>query len=270
MSKTQQPIIRVHDLSFNYPDEAVLQKINLEIYPGECLAILGLSGSGKSTLLNLLASLDTPTAGTIHYEFENQQYTVNSDGLTLKTDNSSQSISGEALRRHFGFVFQTPFMLSNFNASDNIGLPLRLQRQPETEIRRLEKRMLEQVKLPKKGHLSADQLSGGQRQRVAIGRALIHRPEVVFADEPTGNLDSTTAEEVMEIFLNIVKKEQNALVLVTHDPCVAASYADRIVYLVKETRDEGSVLVHRGTEGLEEIRQHCSEAVKQFFNQGGQ
>lgn len=270
MSKTQQPIIRVRDLSFNYPDEPVLNKINLEIYSGECLAILGLSGSGKSTLLNLLASLDTPTAGEIHYRFENQQYTVNSDGLTLTTDQSRQSISGETLRRHFGFVFQTPFMLSNFNASDNIGLPLRLQRQPKTEIRRLAERMLEQVKLPKKGHLSADKLSGGQRQRVAIGRALIHRPEVVFADEPTGNLDSTTAEEVMDIFLNIVKEEQNALVLVTHDPCVAATYADRIVYLVKETDHEGSVLVQRGTEGLEEIRHHCREAIQKFFNQKGE
>jgi len=267
MSETKQPIIRVQNLSFNYPDKAVLKEINLEIYPGECLAILGLSGSGKSTLLNLLASLDTPTAGSIHYAFQDQDYTINSDGLTLKTGNTSQPISGDSLRRHFGFVFQTPFMLGNFNASDNIGLPLRLQRRPVTEIRRLEGEMLEDVGLQGKGNFSADKLSGGERQRVAIGRALIRRPDVVFADEPTGNLDSKTAKEVMEIFLNIVKKEQNALVLVTHDPCVAAYYADRIVYLVKKTEHQGSFLVPRGTEGLEDIREHCREAVKQFFNQ---
>lgn len=266
MPETQQPIIQVQNLSFNYPKEAVLKEINLEIYSGECLAILGLSGSGKSTLLNLLASLDTPTAGAIHYAFQDQEYTVDSDGLTLKKGNTAQPISRDTLRSHFGFVFQTPFMLGNFNASDNIGLPLRLQRKPLTEIRRLEREMLEAVKLQEKGNFSADQLSGGERQRVAIGRALIHRPDVVFADEPTGNLDSTTAKEVMDIFLNIVKKEQNALVLVTHDPCVAAYYADRIVYLEEKKHQEGSVLVQRGLEGLEEIREHCSKAVKQFFN----
>ncbi|MDM8560943.1 ABC transporter ATP-binding protein [Candidatus Parabeggiatoa sp. HSG14] len=267
MPNTQQPIIRVDNLSFNYPEEAVLKEINLEIYPGECLAILGLSGSGKSTLLNLLASLDTPTAGEIHYVFQDQEYTVDSDGLTLKKGNTTKPISRDTLRSHFGFVFQTPFMLGNFNASDNIGLPLRLRRKPVKEIHHLENEMLNAVKLQGKGNLSADQLSGGQRQRVAIGRALIHRPAVVFADEPTGNLDSATAKGVMETFLNIVIKErQNALVLVTHDPCVAAYYADRIVYLVKETPDEGSVLVHRGLEGLEDIRQHCSKAVQHFFN----
>ncbi len=267
MLDTQPPLIRVDNLSFNYPKEPVLKEINLEIYPGECLAILGLSGSGKSTLLNLLASLDTPTAGAIHYTFQEQNYTVDSKGLTLKTDQSTKPISRDTLRSHFGFVFQTPFMLGNFNASDNIGLPLRLRRKPVKEIRRLEKEMLQAIELQGKGNLSADQLSGGQRQRVAIGRALIHRPAVVFADEPTGNLDNTTAKGVMKTFLNIVIKErQNALVLVTHDPCVAAHYADRIVYLVKETPNEGSVLRHRGVEGLEDIRQHCSKAVQHFFN----
>lgn len=267
MLDSQQPIIRVNNLSFNYPKEAVLKDINLEIYPGECLAILGLSGSGKSTLLNLLASLDTPTTGAINYYFQDQQYTVDSDGLTLKKANTAKPISRDTLSRHFGFVFQTPFMLSNFNASDNIGLPLRLQRKPVKQIRRLESEMLEAVGLKGQGDSSADQLSGGQRQRVAIARALIHRPNVVFADEPTGNLDSTTAKEVMKIFLNIVKKEkQNALILVTHDPCVAAYYADRIVYLEQKKPNDGSVLVHRGLEGLEDIRQHCSKAVQHFFN----
>ncbi len=186
--------------------------------------------------------------------------------MTLKKGHTAKPISRDTLRSHFGFVFQTPFMLGNFNASDNIGLPLRLQRKPVTEIRRLAREMLDAVGLQGKGNLSADQLSGGQRQRVAIGRALIHRPDVVFADEPTGNLDSTTAKGVTEIFLNIVKKEKNALVLVTHDPCVAAYYADRIVYLVTDTPKEGSVLVHRGLEGLEDIRQHCRKAVQDFFN----
>ena len=268
MLDTQQPLIRVDNLSFNYPKEAVLKDINLDIFPGECLAILGFSGSGKSTLLNLLASLDTPTAGAIHYYLQDKYYTVDSEGLSLKKNNTAQPISRDTLRRNFGFVFQTPFMLSNFNASDNIGLPLRLQRKPVKEIRRLESEMLEAVGLKGQGDSSADQLSGGQRQRVAIARALIHRPNVVFADEPTGNLDSTTAKEVMKTFINIVKKEKkNALILVTHDPCVAAYYADRIVYLKRKKTNEGSILVHRGLEDLEEIRQHCNKAVQYFFKE---
>lgn len=268
MLDTQQPIIRVENLCFNYPNEAVLNNINLDIYSGECLAILGFSGSGKSTLLNLLASLDTPTAGAIHYYLQDQHYIVNSDGLSLNKDNTAQPISHDTLRRNFGFVFQTPFMLSNFNASDNIGLPLHLQGKPMKQIRHLETEMLNAVGLKGQGKSSADQLSGGQRQRVAIARALIHHPNIVFADEPTGNLDNRTAKEVMKTFIKIVKKEkQNALIIVTHDPCVAAYYADRIVYLERKQTNEGSILIHRGLEDLEDIRQHCNKAVQHFFKE---
>lgn len=193
----------------------ILDRIDLAVDPGEFVAILGPSGSGKSTLLGLMAGLDRPTEGEVLVEGAPIQ-DLSEDALAL-------------LRRHgIGFVFQSFQLLDNLTARENILLPLELIDDPAAEERA--DRLLEEVGLAARGHHYPAQLSGGEQQRVALARAFAPRPRILLADEPTGNLDTATGSLILDLLLRLRRESGTTLVLVTHDPSVAA-LADRSVHL---------------------------------------
>lgn len=187
----------------------ILKDVCLDIFPGESCAIVGASGSGKSTLLNILGLLDRPDSGAYRFA-EHDIFSVDGDRLA-------------AIRnRLIGFVFQSFNLLPRLNALDNVALPLSYRGMPRREALERAEAMLARVGLAERaGHRPAD-LSGGQRQRVAIARALVGEPALILADEPTGNLDASTAKEVLELLLTLNRERQVTLVVVTHDPSLAA------------------------------------------------
>ena len=195
---------------------AVLKGINLDIFKNEYVALMGPSGSGKSTLMNILGCLDSPTTGT---------YILNgSDVSTMPDDDLA-----EVRNKEIGFVFQQFNLLPRLTAVENVALPLvyaGISRKLRTEIAMA---VLEKVSLTDRSHHKPNELSGGQCQRVAIARALVNNPSIILADEPTGNLDSKTSAEIMDIF-NDIQEAGNTVVLVTHEEDIA-NYARRIVRL---------------------------------------
>ena len=188
--------------------------VDLHVEKGDFLAVMGPSGSGKSTLMNLLGCLDTPTSGT---------YRIGDREVGRLDDDALAEIRNTRI----GFVFQTFNLLARLDAHQNVELPLVYARTPPEERAERSRRMLQHVGLADRSRHRPDQLSGGQRQRVAIARALVHEPAILLADEPTGNLDSVTSGEIMEIFekLNL---EGHTIVMVTHDEEVAA-HANRVI-----------------------------------------
>jgi len=206
-----------------------LDNINLSIKPGESIAIVGKSGSGKSTLMHILALLDEPTKGVV---------TV--DGVDVSTQSEKQL---DLLRnKKFGFVFQQFFLNGNETVLDNVILPLKIAKVSRKERHKRGLEVLKSVELEDKANSKALNLSGGQKQRVCIARALINNPDVIFADEPTGNLDSHMTVEVMSLFQEL-NDQGITVVIVTHEPDVAR-YAKRIV----EVRD-GRILKDHPVEG---------------------
>jgi putative ABC transport system ATP-binding protein len=193
----------------------VLKNINLEINKGETLALIGKSGSGKSTILSLLAGLDTPDGGDIFIENKNIS-TMREKELTLYRAS------------HIGIVFQQFHLVSTLTAFENVLLPLELLKRPFAHQR--VKDLLEAVGLSHRAHHLPSELSGGEGQRVAIARALAINPSILFADEPSGNLDEETGEKVMDLFFNMVKSTGTTMVLVTHDLDLAKK-CSRIIYL---------------------------------------
>ncbi|MBI3737136.1 ABC transporter ATP-binding protein [Candidatus Sumerlaeota bacterium] len=209
-AQTQQPTIVCEDIRKEYRmgDEIVraLDGISLTIQSGEMVAIIGQSGSGKSTLMNVLGCLDTPTSG---------KYIL--DGRDVSRLNDNQL--AEVRNRKIGFVFQTFNLLARTTALENVEVPLFYR--GERNARKLAREALDRVGLGgRMGHMP-NQLSGGQRQRVAIARALVINPAIVLADEPTGNLDSATGEEIMGLFRNL-HEEGATIIIVTHEPDIAA------------------------------------------------
>lgn len=192
--------------------------INLEIHKGEICCILGTSGSGKSTLLNMLAGLEKPTKGHI--------YIAKHDIPKL-----NEKQLAKLRQKHIGFVFQSYNLLPALTALENVGMPLMFRGISKAKRNKEAKEMLIRVGLKKRLKHKPTQMSGGQQQRVGIARAFVCKPEIVFADEPTGNLDTKTTKEVMDIMVGICRQYQMTMVLVTHDPSIA-KYADRIVTLI--------------------------------------
>ena len=194
-----------------------IRDVSLEIRPGEFVAIQGPSGSGKTTLLNLLGLLDAPDAGEIRVE-------------ELEASELTENAKSDLRRDRFGFVFQTFNLIPVLSAEENVAYPVGLTGKPAAERRARARELLAAVGLAEKADVRPDLLSGGQRQRVAIARALANRPAVVFADEPTANLDSKTADEILELMRALNEESGVAFLFATHDPRVVAR-ARRVVSL---------------------------------------
>ena len=194
----------------------VLKGIDLEINKGEYVALMGPSGSGKSTLMNLLGCLDTPTSG---------HYILNGKDVSKMHDNELAEIRNKEI----GFVFQTFNLLPRTTALDNVALPMIYAGFTKSERKERAMKVLQQVNLGDRMDHQPNQLSGGQRQRVAIARALVNSPSIILADEPTGNLDSKTSDEIMKL-LDDIHENGNTIILVTHEEEIAA-HAKRIIRL---------------------------------------
>ena len=195
-----------------------LNGVSFEIHQGEFCAIVGTSGSGKSTLLNMLAGLEKPTKGEIII-----------GGQHIERLNENQLVSFR--RDNVGFIFQSFHLIGTMTAAENVALPLSFRGEKKSVRLQKADKMLDLVNLGKhKKHLP-NQMSGGQQQRVGVARALVVNPKIIFADEPTGNLDSHTSEEVMKLMQDVVRKQKKTLVMVTHDNHLA-TYADRVFHII--------------------------------------
>jgi putative ABC transport system ATP-binding protein len=197
---------------------SVLNNINLKISPGEILTILGTSGSGKTTFLNLAAGLERPTKGNIYIDDHN-------------LNKISEKRMAAFRRKYIGFVFQLYNLVPSLTALENAVLPLVFEGVPTREREKRGRELLKQMGLGNRLRHKPNELSGGQRQRVSIARAMINNPRIIFADEPTGNLDSKTTIEILELLTSTVKEKGQTLVMVTHDIEVA-DYGDRTVEMV--------------------------------------
>lgn len=195
-----------------------LNCINLDIEEGAICCILGTSGSGKSTLLNMLAGLEKPTKGSV-----------------IIAGNNVSKLSERKLaifrQKYIGFIFQSYNLLPSLNAIENVSLPMTFRGTNHKDRVSRAKKMLEAVNLGTRMNHKPSQMSGGQQQRVGIARAFVTRPKIIFADEPTGNLDTKTTKEVMGIMIDIARKYNQTLIIVTHDRDIA-EYADRVITMI--------------------------------------
>lgn len=195
-----------------------LDGVSFEIHKGEFCAIVGTSGSGKSTLLNMLAGLEKPTKGEIVISGSHIEKMKEDELVRFR-------------REHVGFIFQSFHLIGTMNALENVALPLMFRGEPAKERLRKADRMLSLMGLDRHKKHMPNQMSGGQQQRVGVARALVSDPDIIFADEPTGNLDSHTSEEVMRLMRRVVQSQGKTLVMVTHDDHLA-EYADRVFHII--------------------------------------
>lgn len=236
-------IIKIENLYKIYPvgkeKVVALGGINLEIPKGQICCILGTSGSGKSTLLNQLAGLEKPTKGRVLI-----------GGVNVSALSEGQL--AKFRQKNVGFIFQSYNLLQSYSALENVAMPLMFRGIGKGLRNRRAKVILKQVGLGKRMHHKPAQMSGGQQQRVGIARAFVAKPKIVFADEPTGNLDTKTTKEVMELMVRLCRKNNQTLVLVTHDRELAL-YADRIITLI-----DGKVVDDRENRSIAEISEELS------------
>ncbi|TSC94768.1 MAG: hypothetical protein CEN87_302 [Parcubacteria group bacterium Licking1014_1] len=216
-----EALIKLENVCKNYKlgkvDLQVLTGINLEILLGSFVTIMGPSGSGKSTLMYLLGLLDTPSTGKIYLE---------SKDVSGFSEDKLAQIRGEKI----GFIFQQFNLFHNLSALENVMLPMIFQGVSETKRKEKAKKLLESVNLKNRIEHRPAELSGGEQQRIAIARSLANNPEILIADEPTGNLDSSTGKMVMEVLTKLHKEQNKTIIVVTHDPNIA-SYSQNIVHI---------------------------------------
>lgn len=213
-------ILQIKDVTKVYEGKVThraLNQLSFDVEEGEFLAVMGPSGSGKTTLLNIISTIDEPTSGEIIL-----------DGMNPHTLNATELAYFR--RRQLGFVFQDFNLLHMLTVEENIVLPLTLDQQPLEVMEERLAGIVEKLDLTSFLHKRPNEISGGQAQRTAIGRALIHNPSLILADEPTGNLDSNSSRDVLELLTKINKEKQTTIVMVTHDP-IAASYCDRVLFI---------------------------------------
>ena len=213
-------LVQLSDVTKRYDHDgaAAVAHVSLAVAPGEAVAVMGPSGSGKSTLLNLIAGLDRPTSGTIVVGGE-------------RVDKLSETGLARFRRRHVGMIFQFFNLLDDMTVADNILLPAQLAGLPAARARDRADELMAALRITPHADAYPARLSGGERQRVAIARALVNRPALLLADEPTGALDTATGEEIGELLLDLSSSGQT-LILVTHNPDLAARYARRVIQLV--------------------------------------
>lgn len=218
------PVLEAKNLHFSYEARGeqlnILAGLNLTLQRGESIAIVGASGSGKSTLLHLLAGLDTPQQGEILLCGE----------PFVRTDKINQTKRSKMRNQYMGFVYQFHHLLAEFTAQENVAMPLKIRGVRDSEAMKAAAMRLEQVGLGERMTHKPAELSGGERQRAAIARALVHEPQCILADEPTGNLDVNNASAVFHLMKNMVREQNSAMVLVTHDMSIARQ-TDRCYYL---------------------------------------
>ncbi|MCY4000661.1 MAG: ABC transporter ATP-binding protein [Bacteroidetes bacterium] len=220
-----------------------LDGVSIEVYPNEYVAVMGPSGSGKSTLMNMIGCLDTPSEGSYYLRGQNVGEMVDDELAEIRN-------------REVGFVFQTFNLLPRVNCLQNVELPLIYSGKTRNQRRQMAERALDQVGLSDRVTHKPNELSGGQRQRVAVARALVNNPALVLADEPTGNLDTKTGQEIMLLFETLYRRG-NTLMVVTHEEEVA-HHARRIVRLrdglvESDVRVENPILAHQETESIEVV-----------------
>jgi lipoprotein-releasing system ATP-binding protein len=223
MTDPKTPVLQARSLHKVYGEDGgrieVLRDVSLHVEPGEMVAIVGASGSGKSTLLHVLGLLDRPTSGTVLI-----------NGAVV--DGFSEARRSRLRNQALGFVYQFHHLLNEFSALDNVAMPLIVRRDKRESARREAQAVLEQVGLGHRIHHYPGQLSGGERQRVALARALVTRPACVLADEPTGNLDRYTAEDMFDLLVRVNRDFGTAFAIVTHDE-VLAGLAHRQLHMNK-------------------------------------
>lgn len=238
-----------------------LNGVDFEIYKGEFCSIVGASGSGKSTLLNMLAGLEKPTKGEI---------IIAGEHIEKKRENQLVKFR----REHIGFIFQSFNLLNTLNAVENVALPLNFQGMDRKLRRKKAEKALKLVGLEKYMKHKPTQMSGGQQQRVGVARALVMQPEIIFADEPTGNLDSKTSREVMELMQKVVRKKHQTLIMVTHDNYLAG-FADRIIHIkdgkitqIEENHNPEGLLASQTEEEAQISKPQEAVTVQEKQNEG--
>ncbi len=225
-------MIKVSGLNKSFGSLKVLDNVSLQIEPGELITIVGPSGAGKTTLLQLMGTLDKPDSGTIHIN--------NVDVCKLSTNKMAQFRN-----KNIGFIFQFHQLLPEFTALENVCLPAWIKKANERETEKRARELLEILGMSARTDAKPDTLSGGEAQRVAVARALINQPEVIFADEPSGNLDSANAHELHQLFFTLREKFKQTFVIVTHNEALA-DMADRVIHM-----KDGSIIDYTDSHSAE-------------------
>jgi len=229
----EAPLLRIADVGKAYEHDnartEVLRGVSFDVYAGDGLAIIGPSGAGKTTLLNIVGTLDRPTAGTVRYR---------SDDLFARSPRELAAFRNRAV----GFVFQFHHLLPEFTALENAMMPALIAGEQRGRAERRAQALLERMGLAGRLHHMQGELSGGEQQRVAVARALVMEPEILLADEPTGNLDSHTGSEVFDLLLELNRAQRLTLIVVTHNE----TFAERMPRAIKLV--DGSIVSSRGTQ----------------------